>query len=360
MRPAGGISSWFRRTGDDPSPPAVQPHPPPQTARASSPLAQRPGASPTTSQPPRNASLPRSDPPTDDLLLNQQRCADLDHSQWYPLPPALREFATGRMRKALAQEKHFGAEHLQRQGGICSGVMNVWLRLHHAHPDAQSPARLATLMSEPGTTQALTTHRLYLAEVDWHTRDPVAAARLGPEGLADTLVLFEASQHDAKAEIGLALQPRLDRSDRRTYGEIAAAILRREGYAECVVQLQTKDTGRPGGHSICSFNPGGDRPVTICDCNLGEFLVAPAHLQEFLRAWAAAYGRSPPPVGTEPCTVRDIAVYPVLVSGDIATTRLASLGEDLRAAGRASGHAALDGASPSQPGAARGPGLGAA
>lgn len=290
MRPAGGIpsSSSIHRTGDDLSPPVLQPHPPPQTARASGPLAQRPGASPTTSQPPRNASLPRSGPPPDDLLLSQQRCADLDHSQWYPLPPALREFATGRMSKALAQEKHFGAEHLQQQGGICSGVMNVWLRLHHAHPDAQSPTRLATLMSEPGITQALTTHRLYLAEMDWHTQDSAAAARLGPEGLADALVLFEASQHDAKADIGLALQRRLDRSDRRTGDEIAAAILRREGYAEWAVQLQTKDTLRPAGHSICSFNPGGDRPVTICDCNLGEFLVAPAQLQKFLRAWAAA------------------------------------------------------------------------
>jgi hypothetical protein len=142
--------------------------------------------------------------------------------------------------------------------------------------------------------------------------------------------LFEVSERSAKAEMGLALRPRVDSLDHRTGSELAASILRHEGYAELVVELQTKDGLQLAGHSIATFNPGGDQPVTACDCNLGEFVVAPAKLHEFLRAWADAYGESPPPVGTKPLTVLDIAVCPVLVSGDIAATPLASLAEDIR------------------------------
>lgn len=264
------------------------------------------------------------------------------------------------MRKALAQEEHFGSAHLQQQGGICSGVSNVWVRLHHAQPDVQPSARLATLMSEPSVAQATIAQRLYLAEVKWLTRGTPAAADPEVDAMTEMLRLFEAGQPSAKATMGLVLQPRLDRPAPRTGDEIAAAILRHDGYAECLVQLQAQGSGQLGGHSLASFNPGGGRPVTICDSNLGEFVVPSADLREFLRAWAAAYGASPPPVGTKPYAVNDIAVYPVLVSGDIATTPLASLGKDLQAAaGRAGGPADPGRASPSRRAAAPGAGPGA-
>lgn len=356
MRPAGGISSSFRQAGDDASLPAAQPGAATAAAMASSPLALRPTPSSPKGPAPRNASLPPRGLSASAPPLNQHRCADIGHPQWHPLAPALQRFATARMRKALAQEEHFGAAHLRQQGGICSGVSNVWLRLHHAQPDAQSSVRLAILTSEPGIAQATIAQRLYLAEVEWHTSELPAGASPEADAMTETLRLFEAGQPSAKATMGLALQPRLDRPSRRTGDEIAASILRHEGYAECVVELQAKDSGQLGGHSIASFNPGGGRPVTICDSNLGEFVVPSADLPEFLRAWAAAYGTSPPPVGKEPYAINDIAVYPVRVDGDIATTPLASLGEDLRAAGRASGHAAPEGASSSQPGAMRGAG----
>jgi hypothetical protein len=289
--------------------------------------------------PPRGASLPRpglsaDNQPDTALSLNQDRCADIDHRQWYPLAPALRRFATARMRTAVAQEVRFGAQHRRRQGGICSGTTNVWIRLHHAQPDAQPVARLVTLMSESGMAHATIAHRLYGAEEDWLKSATPASANCGAEGRRKVLELFEASQRGAEAEMGLARQPRLDRLDHRTGDEVAASILCHEGYTELVVQLETKESRQPSGHSMVTFNPGGNRPVTICDANLGEFVVAPANLQDFLRAWAATYGAPPPREGAEAHTVLDIAVYPVLVRGDIAATPLASLGGDIRAAGQ--------------------------
>jgi hypothetical protein len=189
-------------------------------------------------------------------------------------------------------------------------------------------------MSESGMAHATIAHRLYGAEEDWLKSATPASANCGAEGRRKVLELFEASQRGAEAEMGLARQPRLDRLDHRTGDEVAASILCHEGYTELVVQLETKESRQPSGHSMVTFNPGGNRPVTICDANLGEFVVAPANLQDFLRAWAATYGAPPPREGAEAHTVLDIAVYPVLVRGDIAATPLASLGGDIRAAGQ--------------------------
>ena len=362
MRPAGNFSSSFRGAGDAP-PPALQPHPSLQTPRTSSPLAQRPGASPTTSQPPRNAALPRRGLSSEDPALGQQRCADLDHPQWYPLPPALRELATARGRTKLAQQIANARLHaeLAQDGhfpnlaleGICSGVTNIWIRLHHAQPDAPPAARQAVLMSGPSIAHATLASRLYWADTSWHEA----------KGIKGMQRLFEASQREAKPEVGLALQPRLDNPnpEHRTGNEIAASILRHQGYAELAIELETKESRQGGGHSIVVFNPGKNQPVTICDGNLGEFVVEPARLQEFLRAWAQAYGTPPPHEEAEGYTVRDIGVYPVRVSGDIAITPLASLGNDLHqaATSRASGPADPGKSSPSRPDAALGAGPGA-
>jgi hypothetical protein len=289
--------------------------------------------------------LPRSGLPIEDPALSRQRCADLDHPQWYPLPPALREIATARGRTKLAQQIANARQHPDlKPEGICAGISDVWIRLHHAQPDAPPAARQAVLMSEPSLAHATRASGLYWAETNRHVA----------KGINGMQRLFEASQHKAKPEVGLALQPRLDNPspEHRSGNEIAASILRHEGYAELAIELETMKSHQGGGHSIVAFNPGKNQPVTICDGNLGEFVVDPARLREFLRAWAQAYGTPPPQEQTEGFTVRDIGVYPVRVSGDIATTPLASLGKDLRAAAsRASGRAEPDQATPSRPGA---------
>jgi len=215
-------------------------------------------------------------------------CADIDHPQWDELQPALRKYVKARMQKALAQQRHFGADHLESQKGICRGMGSVWLRLHQAKPSAKASVRMSLLMSERGTAHATIAQRLYAQEnVHHHSGAAPSLKRLlelGLEAQFDTAVSNLSSVYSSQA-----------RCISNEFFTGSAAYLRAEqllkrspGYYDLGISL-TNQSGEEAGHNLSVFSQGDRHSLTVFDSNLGECKVPPGELPRFMNEMSRFY-----------------------------------------------------------------------
>lgn len=250
-------------------------------------------------------------------------CANIDHPQWDKLQPALRKYVKARMQKALAQQRHFGADHLETQKGICRGMGSVWLRLHQARPEAQASARLSLLMSERGTAHATIAQRLYAQEnVHHHSGEAPSLKRLlelGLEAHFDTAVSNLSSLY--------ASQARCISNDVFTGSEAylrAEHLLKRSpGYFDLGISL-INQSGEEAGHNLSVFSKGDRHSLTVFDSNLGECKVPPGELPCFMDEMSRFYQATR---AYEFSGIRSI--LKIEFTEDVSATPLAQLAKEL-------------------------------
>lgn len=254
---------------------------------------------------------------------NQSECANIDHPQWDAIKPSLRKYVQARMQKALAQERHFGAEHLAKQQGICRGMSLVWLRLHQAKPDAAASNRMDLLMSESGTAHATIAHRLYTREnVYRHTGD------------APSLQALLASGHEAQFDSEVANRSNMYAtqttsvhektfSGKKGYSEVGNLLNKSPGYYDLAIALKNKK-GEISAHDFSVLSKGHPHSLTIFDSNLGEFQVPEKELPRFMKEMSHFYQATR---GYEITGIRSI--LKIEFTDDISNTPLAQLAMEL-------------------------------
>jgi hypothetical protein len=250
---------------------------------------------------------------------SQSKCADIDHPQWDRISASLRKYVQARMQKALAQEQHFGAEHLAKQQGICRGMGAVWLRLHHAKPDAAASSRMDLLMSESGTAHATIAQRLYHSEdaYTWASQAPMDAMPI-PEfdsEVANNISTMYATQTTWVNEGFLS---------EKEYHQLGELLSRSPGYYNMGLAFQKKN-GERAGHDFSIFSAGHPHPLTIYDSNLGECQVPEKDFPRFMKEMSHFYE------ATRGCEITGIrSVLKMEFTDDISNTPLAELAAELR------------------------------
>lgn len=257
---------------------------------------------------------------------NQSECANINHPQWDAISPSLRKYVQARMQKALAQERHFGKEHLERQGGICRGLGAVWLRLHQAKPDAAASNRMDLLMSESGTAHATVAQRLYAGEnVYSDTKNAPSLRSLldsGREAQFDAEIANLSSMYATQAT---NVREKFF-SGKKGYTEVGKLLNKSPGYYDMGFVLENKNGEITvyAAHDLSVFSEGHPHPLTIFDSNLGEFRVPEKELPRFMKEMFHFYKATR---GYEITGIR--SVLKIEFTDDISNTPLAQLAAEL-------------------------------
>lgn len=243
-------------------------------------------------------------------------CADIDNPRWKPLSEGLRRYALARMDKAIAQERHFGAEHLRLQGGICYGMSAAWCRLHEANADAAPWKRMDLLMSESGTTHATLAHRAYAEKSRQLFSNPEARENIGA---TDAIITSEAALFGLSAS-EVVTDPL---SGEEGYARLAELLNSSGGYYTIPVNFGRD--GKPlASHSLNAFAKGEGEAITFYDSNLGEFLVPQEDVPYFINEVSDFYKQTK---GVEILGVR--SMQKIEFDVPIADTTLAQLASKL-------------------------------
>ena len=257
---------------------------------------------------------------------NQNECANIDHPQWDAISDSLREYVQVRMQKELAQERHFGAEHLKKQGGICRGVSSVWLRLHHAKPDAEASNRMNLLMSESGIAHATIAQRLYARENSYHKTGnaPFLYALLFLKGEAqfDSAIANLSSMYATKTTC--VYEEFISVEDEVKQKQLGNLLNETPGYYCMGIALKNKH-GETTAHDFSVFSEGHPHSLTIFDSNLGECRVPENDLPRFMKEMSGFYN------ATRDYEITGIrSVLKIEFTDDISNTPLAQLATELR------------------------------
>jgi hypothetical protein len=222
---------------------------------------------------------------------NQSACANIDHPQWDAISPSLRPYVLARMQKGLAQERHFGAEHLARRGGICNGVMEVWARLHQEKPDAAPFRRMELLMSEEGATHATIAQNCYAAELMDNAK--ALFKELREQGLppVDSLKSDQEAEISNRSALYATQSTPLDVNPEalcEPYANLGKVLNNSPGYFDITIRFSNQD-GEGGTHAIGAFSRGNHCSLTIFDSNLGECEVPEREIGRFMQAFSGFY-----------------------------------------------------------------------
>lgn len=225
-----------------------------------------------------------------------------DAPTWVELPPQMEPFAVARFGQDLAARAHYGSS-LNHQGS-CVGFSALWVRLHHASPQAAAVDRVNVVGSYDS---------LVHADACQHRYEEAAAAARQSQG-ASRSVDATALRH-ASESWGMQVHASNSRiMDAKATARAVAGQL--DGYALLTIS-PSQLYGPVDRHVVAVHHQSGAGVISVFDADCGEFKVPKSQFESFLHGFSSTKNRP----------IDGYGVLHVDVASDILATPLAQFVE---------------------------------